>query len=304
MQPSLKSLVHLGRHIPLGLTTKPPSLAALVAWRLDGKKWVSHVRYSMLAAILALASSLSTSAAPLETAHAGGWKSLAANAAAQVCNALKAGPVTWVTLDDQDEIDRQVTEYPSGAMQIVPTFEYACLPKNTTIVTVFTYEGEAVLSDKETLRPSTQAGVYAYPLSADDGSPLDEGAWTVAFYKDKTLLASGVVQVGGGQRSSGVAVRGTVRDGNTRKPIKGALIAVLKPGILVKTFLDAGNQSDLFASGTTDSLGQFSLNRPLARDTTYGLLIVARGYRPITRDDLRLGIDADDPLNMDILMVK
>jgi hypothetical protein len=146
--------------------------------------------------------------------------------------------------------------------------------------------------------------VYAYPLSADDGSPLDEGEWKVAFYKDKTLLASSVVRVGGEAGAGGVAVRGTVRDNNTRKPIKGALVAVLKPGVSVKTFLDTGRESDLLASGTTDSLGQFSLNRPLARDTTYGLLIVARGFRPIARDDLRLGADAATPLSMDILMVK
>src|SRR4051794_40461251 len=54
-------------------------------------------------------------------------------AAAQACDALRAGPVTWVTLDDQGEIERRVTEYPSGTVEIVPTFEYACVPKNTTI---------------------------------------------------------------------------------------------------------------------------------------------------------------------------
>jgi hypothetical protein len=256
-----------------------------------------------LATILCLAGSLLANSLS-ESAAARAAGAAVNAAAAQACDSLQAGSVTWVTLDDQGDIDRQVTEYPSGAMEIVPSFEYACVPKNTTIVTVFTYEGEAVLSDKETLRPTNRAGVYSYPLSADDGSPLDEGEWEVAFYRDKTLLASGAVRVGGEQRTGGVAIHGTVRDGNTRKPIKGALVAVLKPGISVKMFLDTGKESDLFASGTTDSLGQFSLNRPLARDTTYGLLIVARGYRPIARDDLRLGADDADPLSMDILMVK
>jgi hypothetical protein len=251
---------------------------------------------------LLLASSLSVSAAPLRLGLAGA--AVAKVAANQACAALRASPVFWVTLDDQGQIDQHVSDYPSGTTEIVPSFEYACVPKNTTIVTVFTYEGNAVLSDKEALRSSTQAGVYAYPLSADDGDPLDQGDWKVSFYTDKTLLASGVVRVGDDQRSSGVVVRGTVRDGNTRNPINGALVAVLKPGILVKAFLDTGKESDLFTSGTTDSLGQFSLNRPLARDTTYSLLIVARGYRPIARDDLRLGARDPDPLRMDILMVK
>jgi hypothetical protein len=251
---------------------------------------------------LLLASSLSASAAPLRLGQM--RPAVVKGSAAQACASLRASPVSWVTLDDQGQVDQHVANYPSGTTEIAPSFEYDCVPKNTTIVTVFTYEGDAVLSDKESLRFSAQAGVYAYPLSADDGGPLDQGEWKVSFYKDKTLLVSGVVRVGDDQRSSGVLVRGTVRDGNTRNPIKGALVAVLKPGISVKTFLDVGKESDLLASGTTDSLGQFSLNRPLVRDTTYSLLIVARGYRPIARDDLRLGARDPDPLRMDILMVK
>jgi hypothetical protein len=224
--------------------------------------------------------------------------------AAQGCASLQAGPVTWLTLDDQGQDDQQVSSYPSGTIEIVPSFEFACVPKNTTIVTVFTFEGNAVLSDKEALRTSSQAGVYIYPLSADDGAPLEQGEWKVSFYNDKVLLGSSVVRVGGDPRSSGVAVRGTVRDGNTRNAIKGAFVAVLKPGISVKAFLDGGKQSDILASATSDSLGQFSLSRPLMRDTTYGMLIVARGYRPIIRDDLRLGASDPDPLQIDILMMK
>jgi hypothetical protein len=257
-----------------------------------------------LAALLLAGSLGASAAAPLPKQMALETDVGRAVDAAQACDALRAGPVSWTIQDDQGEAERRVTEYPSGTVEIVPTFEYACVPKNTTIVTVFTYAGEAVLSDKQMLRPSAQAGVYTYPLSSNDSSPLAEGEWKVAFYRDKQLLASGAVRVGGAPRAGGVAIRGTVRDGNTRKPIKGALVAVLKPGISVKTFLDTGSESDLFASGTTDSLGQFSLSRPLAQDTTYGLLIVARGYRPITRDDLRLDASDADPLSMDILMVK
>jgi hypothetical protein len=149
---------------------------------------------------LLLASSLSVSAAPLRLGRAA--VAMATGAAAQACASLRAGPVSWVTLDDQGQIDQHVIDYPSGTTEIVPSFEYACVPKNTTIVTVFTYEGNAVLSDKEVLRFSAQAGVYAYPLSADDGDPLDQGDWKVSFYKDKALLASGAVRVGDDQRSS------------------------------------------------------------------------------------------------------
>jgi len=122
---------------------------------------------------LLLASSLSVSAAPLRLGLAG--TAVAEVAANQACAALRASPVFWVTLDNQGQIDQHVSDYPSSTTEIVPSFEYACVPKNTTIVTVFTYEDNAVLSDKEALRSSAQAGVYAYPLSTDDGGPLDQG---------------------------------------------------------------------------------------------------------------------------------
>jgi hypothetical protein len=225
--------------------------------------------------------------------------------AAAACDTLRAGTVTWVTLNDEGGIDRQVSAYPSGTTAIAPLFEYSCAPKNTTIVTVFSHDGETVLTDKEALRPSERAESYSYPLRNEDNTALENGEWKVAFYKDKTLLTSGTVQVGGATAASNaVTVRGTVRDGNTRKPIKAALVAVIKPGMSVSAFLESGRETDLLASGTTDSLGQFSLNRPLTRDIIYSLLIVAKGYRPIGRDDFKLGGDDPDPLDMDILMMK
>jgi hypothetical protein len=220
------------------------------------------------------------------------------------CANLRAGPVAWALLADAGDIDREVAAYPSGAREIAPVFEYACVPKNTTIVTVFSYNGEVVLTDKETLTPSGDAGLYSYPLMTDDGSPLADGEWKAAFYSDGALLTSGVVPVGGQQATEAVAVRGTVRDSNTRKPVRGALVAIVKPGISVSTFLDSGRESDLYVSATTDGLGQFSLSRPLPRGATYGLLVVAKGYRPIAEDNFAVGPGQPNPLTMDIVVIK
>jgi hypothetical protein len=228
----------------------------------------------------------------------------AATLAQADCTNLRAGPVAWVVLTQAGDIEREVVAYPSGTIEIAPVFEYACVPTNTTIVTVFSHDGAVVLTDQETLAPSVDAGLYSYPLMTEDGSALVEGEWKVEFYSGGSLLASGAVQVGGAQATGAVAVRGTVRDGSTRKPVRGALVAIVKPGISVSAWLDGGRESDLYASATTDALGQYSLSRPLARGTTYGLLVVAKGYRPIAEDTFVVGPGEPNPFVMDIVVAK
>lgn len=64
---------------------------------------------------------------------------------------------------------------------------------------------------------------------------MHEGAWEVAFFNNKTLLATSMVTVGddgrevidSGVESDAVTVQGTIIDAKTKKPLKGVLIVVL-----------------------------------------------------------------------------
>ena len=78
----------------------------------------------------------------------------------------------------------------------MPIFQYDCVPKKTTIVTIFSLDGETVFNDKEPLKASNSSGVYGYPLATTDDSPMDEGEWSVEFFNNKTRLTSGSVIVG------------------------------------------------------------------------------------------------------------
>jgi hypothetical protein len=228
------------------------------------------------------------------------------------CSKMQASAVTWVTLTAEGDIDEEVEDaYPPDTTLITPVFQYNCVPKKTSIVTVFKLDGEEVYSDKESLKATNAKGLYAYPLGTNDDSPLPEGEWTVEFYNSKTLLTEGAVFIGesngGGATTttSKVTVGGLVTDKKSKKPIKGATILVLEPGVTVQDFIDGGQKErDVFTAGRTDSKGKFILADQLRRETGYSIIVVAKGYKATAADGFTIGADESDPVVLNITMNK
>jgi hypothetical protein len=225
---------------------------------------------------------------------------------AAACTKMKASDVAWVTLTEDGEIDEQIEAYESGATVITPVFEYDCVPKKTTIVTVFQFNGEEIFSDKEPLKASNSKGLYGYPLSKTDESAVDEGVWGVAFYNNKTLLTESEIVVGEeGGDSGAVTVQGTVKDAKTKKAIKGATILVLQPGVTIKKFIDGGQKDDdVYTAAQTDGKGQFVLPDQFERNTEYSIIAVGKGYKPVGQDKFVIGDDDPNPLEMNVTLKK
>jgi len=226
------------------------------------------------------------------------------------CSKMKGSAVAWVTLDEDGDIDEEVEAYPSGVNTITPVFEYSCVPKKATLVTVFTLDGETVFSDKESLKATDKKGQYAYPLGTTDESALPEGTWGVGFYNSKTLLSAGEIIVGEGgdgsdTQSTSVTVQGVVTDKKTKKPIKGAVILVLNPGITIQKFIDGGQKKkDVYTAGQTDSKGQFVLQAQMERNVEYSIIITAKGYKPTGGDEVVITDEDPDPLELTVTMSK
>lgn len=228
-------------------------------------------------------------------------------AAAATCTKITAGEVAWVTLDEDGNIDQQVDAYPADTSTIVAVFQYNCVPKNTTLVTVFTYNGEQVYNDKEKLKASTSKGTYGYPLEVKEGGTFDPGEWGVEFYNNKTLLTSGTVTVGDTEAdtaSQPVTVQGTVTDKRTKKPIKGALIIVLNPDVKIQDFVKTQKQEDVYTASKTDAKGQFELADQVEREVEYGIIVLAQGYKPIAQEGWTVAADDPDPLELNITLTK
>ena len=234
--------------------------------------------------------------------------------AAATCTKLQASDIAWVTLTSDGEVDEQVDSYPSGTDTITPVFEYPCNPKKATIILNIYYNGESIGQIKDSLVVTKKKGFFGIPISYEDGSALDEGTWAVEYVAGKTVLTKGEVVVGEGQApdSEGLTVFGTVTDKKTKKPIKGAVVLVLNPGVTVEDFVDGGQKpKDVFALAKTDSKGQYTLLDPkgeqeqlLERNVEYSLIVVAKGYKPLAGDGVVIDDTAENPLQVDFQMTK
>jgi hypothetical protein len=223
------------------------------------------------------------------------------------CSPFRASSgVFWVTLDENYEIQEQVSSYPGGTTLITPVFEYDCVPTGVDIVSVFSYDGEVVYSDEESIQPSTSSGIYGYPLGTTDNSALGDGEWGIEFYVADELIGDGTVEVGGGngQGQDGnelVAVEGSVVSASSGQPIDGALVFILVPGVTVQEWVDADYpDSDVYTGAETNSRGEFTLADPMERNTEYSVVVVAEGFQPLTVDGFVIGDDLEAPVFLEI----
>jgi len=224
------------------------------------------------------------------------------------CTAMKAGDVVWVTLNEEGEVEEEVESYPSGTTRITAQFEYNCIPRNTTLVTVWSVNGEAVLTAEDKPKATNKPDVWQAYLSMKDESPLPDAEYGVAFYVGEKLLTEGAVVIGGGDEpthgADAVTVQGTIVDSRSKKPIKGAVVIVLNEGVAAQDWLDNGTDDDIYASARTDSKGQFVLDNPIEIGVPHSWLIGAQGYKSIIEEDWALEEDTEDPLVLDIKLVK
>lgn len=94
-----------------------------------------------------------------------------------------------------------------------------------------------------------------------------------------------------------VQISGRIVDAGTGKPIANALFLVLKTGIKWADF-DQNDSSQLLDAVRTDRKGNFILNVQLARNTPYSVGFTAQGYNPVTEDDVVIGDDSPDAVNI------
>lgn len=88
-----------------------------------------------------------------------------------------------------------------------------------------------------------------------------------------------------GQTGNSVAVAGTVVDADTGKPLKGALVVVLHPGVSVDAWLENQDDTQIAASGETDADGWFETDPEFPAGGSHGVLIWLDGYELISIDD-------------------
>lgn len=74
---------------------------------------------------------------------------------------------------------------------------------------------------------------------------------------------------------------GRLLDASTRRPIKGGVVLVVKPGVDVTALRRHNLRRHVHTMGVSNSLGQFRTRAPLPQGAVYGIIVLMRGYRVV-----------------------
>ena len=96
--------------------------------------------------------------------------------------------------------------------------------------------------------------------------------------------------------SDGVEMVGYVVDLDTGRPISGAIVLVLEPGITLATF--EWTEEELHSSSEADRKGYFEVPDQLVRGDCYTLIVGAQDYWTFGQDDVC--IDGDIPSTWEV----
>lgn len=102
-----------------------------------------------------------------------------------------------------------------------------------------------------------------------------------------------------------VYLQGTITSADTGRGIEGAQVFVMRQGISATDAAadDQLTDNEVLTSGVTDGNGVYQSDAAVPRGQTYGVIIIARGYRPIISDsELAIPNDADNPFPVDATM--
>src|SRR5205823_6334316 len=124
-------------------------------------------------------------------------------------------------------------------------------------------------------------------------------------------VQSGSFSIGSGQSQptpteQGVVVHGQIVDADTQRPIPGAALALLKPGMTIDEFDQSSDGTGLMAAiGTAGADGTYETAPGLARGQTYVAIVAAKGYqRRVFSEGLVIGADDPNPLGLKPLALK
>ena len=79
----------------------------------------------------------------------------------------------------------------------------------------------------------------------------------------------------------GSTLLGRLVDAGTLHPVQGGVVLVISPGLNVDSLSRANIKRHVHSMGVSDSLGNFRCREALARGWSYGLVVLARGFRVV-----------------------
>jgi S1-C subfamily serine protease len=219
------------------------------------------------------------------------------------------GEFTFATDVDSDYNPIGATDtFDSGVSKVYAVYQYEGMEDGQAWSRTWYLDGEAALSQDETWDGGESGNGW---LNIYNNGGLPDGAYDLVVWVGGEEVQEGSFTIG--QPGStlpvqptdeGVWIQGSILDAATGRGIKGATFVALVPGTTVSDF-DANPSEDLFyAVGQADAQGYFQLDQALERGERYSIIIGARGYKRIAKNNLLVEEDSESPLEMTIELQK
>ena len=98
--------------------------------------------------------------------------------------------------------------------------------------------------------------------------------------------------------AEGVLISTRIRGAGSDRPVPGAMLLVLRPGIAASE-VDVNRLDDqVIAWGRANADGEIFLKQPVPAPGTYTVVVIARGFEPLLADGA-LALDDRTPANFD-----
>lgn len=216
------------------------------------------------------------------------------------------GTITFGTAMGQNGLTGAASAFPSGTGEIHALVPYQNMRDGTPWGYIWVYEGQEAISEPELRWDDGAAGNLDLSVFADGGLP--DGDFSLQVYVNNRMVQEGSFTVGSANPiendkptspppidEEGIYITGQILDIDTGKPLEGAVIAFLIPGMTVAD-LDAADdfRSVVMALGVTDASGTFFTDMPLPRGEVFSVVIGREGYQRLAFDDA-YETTADDP---------
>ncbi len=136
---------------------------------------------------------------------------------------------------------------------------------------------------------------------------LPDGSYKLELLVAGVVMSSATAKVGLGQLpvttfgvAQGVQLQGRIVDAETGQGIPGVSFIVLKTDFDTRDF--TWEMSQVYDMSLTDTDGRFSLPKLVQRDAkgAYSIIVVARGYLPITADGIVIDEKTKSPMDFNI----
>lgn len=198
--------------------------------------------------------------------------------------------------------------FDSGVSEVYAVYQYEGMEDGLAWSRTWYLDGEAVLSQDDVW----DGGEYGSGwLNIYNNGGLPDGVYGLVVWVGGEKVQEGSFTIGQpGSRlpaqsaAEGVWIQGRIVDAATGRGIRGAAFVALIPGTTVAQFDANPSEALFYAVGQADAQGYFQLDRALERGERYSIIIGARGYKRIAKDNLLVEEDTESPLELNIELQK